>query len=76
MLRMYAPKIHRFLDQLFEVHNVGTPLMRQYLQSYFDLYWDLHLGVAGRRDPGRSSADRPELHGRPGLLVPDVAGRA
>jgi hypothetical protein len=44
---MYAEKIKRFLDQLFDEQNVDKPLMQQYYQGYFDMYWDLHLGVRG-----------------------------
>jgi hypothetical protein len=44
---MYAEKIKRFLDQLFDKQNVDKPLMQQYYQGYFDMYWDLHLGVRG-----------------------------
>src|SRR5829696_6391791 len=44
---MYAEKIKRFLDQLFDEQNVEKPLMQQYYQGYFDMYWDLHLGVRG-----------------------------
>ncbi len=42
---MYADKISRFLDRLFDDKNAGKPLMTRYLDSYFDLFWDLHLGV-------------------------------
>jgi hypothetical protein len=42
----YSPKVNRFLEQLFDAQNAGKPLMCQYVQRYFDLYWDLHLGVA------------------------------
>lgn len=41
----YSAKVNRFLDQLFDAQNASQPLMRHYLQRYFDLYWDLHLGV-------------------------------
>jgi hypothetical protein len=44
---MYAEKIKRFLDQLFDEQNVDKPLMQQYYEGYFDMYWDLHLGVRG-----------------------------
>mgnify|MGYP003297794209 CR=1 FL=1 len=44
---MYAEKIQRLLDQLFDEQNVDKPLMQQYYQGYFDMYWDLHLGVRG-----------------------------
>jgi hypothetical protein len=48
---MYSAKINGFLDHLFEEHNAGRPLMHQYLQSYFDMYWDLHVGVTGDAIP-------------------------
>ena len=48
---MYSAKIKRFLDVLFDEQNEGKPLMYQYLQNYFDLYWDLHLGVTGNDIP-------------------------
>ena len=43
----YRDKIIRFFDQFFADANVGKPLMREYYAIYFDLYWDLHLGVTG-----------------------------
>lgn len=42
---MYGDKVARFFNQLFADQNAHQPLMRRYLDSYFDLYWDLHLGV-------------------------------
>jgi hypothetical protein len=42
---MYSDKIKRFLDALFDEPNEGKPLMQQYYQRYFDLYWNLHLGI-------------------------------
>ena len=32
---------------LLEEKNADKPLMQRYLDSYFDLFWDLHLGVRG-----------------------------
>jgi hypothetical protein len=57
---MYAEKIKRFLDQLFDEQNVDKPLMQQYYQGYFDMYWDLHLGVRGDDIPAeiREIGDR------------------
>jgi hypothetical protein len=49
---MYGDKINGFFEQLFQNQNADKPLMRQYLDSYFDLYWDLHLGVKGDAVPG------------------------
>ena len=48
---MYADKVTRFFDKLLHGHNAGKPLMRLYLQGYFELYWDLHLGVSGDAIP-------------------------
>jgi hypothetical protein len=48
---MYAGKVRTFFDQLLEEENAGKPLMRRYLDSYFDLFWDLHLGVKGDEIP-------------------------
>jgi hypothetical protein len=36
-----------FFNKLLDARNAGKPLMRPYLEGYFDLYWDLHLGVKG-----------------------------
>jgi hypothetical protein len=47
----YARKVRTFFDQLLEEKNAGKPLMRRYLESYFDLFWDLHLGVRGDEIP-------------------------
>ena len=44
---MYSDKIKHFLDYLFDDQNEGKPLMQRYYQGYFDMYWDLHLGVRG-----------------------------
>lgn len=48
---MYGEKVASFFNQLFADQNANKPLMRQYLNSYFDLYWDLHLGVRGEAIP-------------------------
>lgn len=42
---MYGGKVERFFDKLLGDENIGKPLMRPYLDSIWDLYWDLHLGV-------------------------------
>jgi cytochrome P450 len=44
---MYGDKVVRFFDQLLDRRYADQPLMRRYLDRYFDLYWDLHLGVCG-----------------------------
>jgi hypothetical protein len=43
----YEAKVSRFYDRLFDGPNGGKPLMHEYYANYFDLYWDLHLGVTG-----------------------------
>jgi len=43
----HRPKVELFLDQLFAPAHEGRPLMAAYYEDYFDLYWDLHLGVRG-----------------------------
>ena len=48
---MYKNKITAFFEGLFRPENANKPLMRQYLDTYFDLYWDLHLGVTGNEIP-------------------------
>jgi hypothetical protein len=48
---MYGSKVRRFFDILLDDANAGRPLMQKYTDGYFDLYWDLHLGVTGE---GRS----------------------
>jgi len=50
---MYSAKIIRFFDQLFSPANAGKPLMRIYLDTFWDLYWDLHLGVKGDQLPAQ-----------------------
>jgi cytochrome P450 len=47
----YQDKIVRFFDQLLSPGNAGKPLMRIYLDTFWDLYWDLHLGVKGNQIP-------------------------
>jgi hypothetical protein len=43
----YADKVRSFLAHLFDEANAGKPLMHRYYADYFDLYWNLHLGVTG-----------------------------
>jgi hypothetical protein len=50
---MYGDKVVQFFDRLLDQRNAGKPLMRAYLEGYFDLYWDLHLGVKGDAIPAR-----------------------
>lgn len=37
----------RFYEKLFADSNSGKPLMQCYFDNYYDLYWDLHVGVTG-----------------------------
>ena len=48
---MYQAKIVGFWNQLFSPANANKPLMRIYLDTFWDLYWDLHLGVSGKDLP-------------------------
>jgi cytochrome P450 len=48
---MYQAKVVGFFDQLFSPANANKPLMRIYLNTFWDLYWDLHLGVKGKDIP-------------------------
>ncbi|HLJ88177.1 MAG TPA: hypothetical protein VKZ53_15255 [Candidatus Angelobacter sp.] len=50
-LPMYSGKVQHFLDRLFDKAHREKPLMHFYFEEYFDLYWDLHLGVKGRDVP-------------------------
>jgi cytochrome P450 len=50
---MYGDKVAQFFDKLLDPRNEAKPLMRPYLEGYFDLYWDLHLGVKGDAIPAR-----------------------
>ncbi len=47
----YRPKLVRFYEKLFADSNAGKPLMRCYFDNYYDLYWDLHVGVTGDAIP-------------------------
>jgi hypothetical protein len=50
---MYATKVRHFFDVLLADENAGRPLMREYLDGYFDLYWDLHVGATGDAIPSQ-----------------------
>jgi cytochrome P450 len=50
---MYGDKVMQFFDKLLDGRNAGKPLMRPYLAGYFDMYWDLHLGVKGEAIPAK-----------------------
>ena len=64
---MYRDKVVQFFTKLLDVANAGKPLMRSYLPGYFDLYWDLHLGLRSDSDTNQSAPvwGKPEY--RPGL---------
>lgn len=48
LMPQYAPKIQSFFTTLLAQANAGSPMMGEYLESYYkDLYWDLHVGVTG-----------------------------
>lgn len=47
----YRPKVQRAIGRLFDADHAGAPLMQRYYDGYFDLYWDLHLGVRGEDIP-------------------------
>ena len=49
--QVYQKKVTTFFDRLFEAKRANKPLMRQYLDIYFDLYWELHVGVTGESIP-------------------------
>jgi hypothetical protein len=50
---MYRDRVRQSIDNLLSDRNAGQPLMRRYLDGYFDLYWDLHLGVTGEAIPAQ-----------------------
>jgi hypothetical protein len=50
---MYSGKVMQFFNDWLDDRNVGKPLMGPYLESFFDMYWDLHLGVKGDAVPAR-----------------------
>jgi hypothetical protein len=44
---MYGGKVVAFFDRLVDAQYAGKPFMRHYPDYYFDIYWDLHVGVTG-----------------------------
>jgi hypothetical protein len=48
---MYRDKVLRFFNGLLSYAHAGQPLMRRYVDGYFDVYWDLHVGVSGDAIP-------------------------
>ena len=41
----YQEKVTKFFGKILDPENADKPLMRLYLDNYFYLYWNLHLGV-------------------------------
>jgi cytochrome P450 len=48
---MYRDKVEQFFDTILHASHAGKPVMGRYLENYFDLLWDLHLGVKGDAIP-------------------------
>ncbi len=48
---IYQAKVVSFLDQLLAPQFADKPFMRHYLDDYWHVYWDLHLGVKGEDIP-------------------------
>lgn len=48
---MYRDKVQAFFDTILHASQAGKPVMGRYLENYFDLFWDLHLGVRGDAIP-------------------------
>jgi hypothetical protein len=48
---MYRDKVEQFFDTILHASHAGKPVMGRYLENYFDLFWDLHLGVKAMRFP-------------------------
>ncbi|WP_026357272.1 hypothetical protein [Mycobacterium sp. 141] len=49
----YRNKVVDYFTGLFGPQNANKPLMRIYLDTFWDLYWDLHLGVRGKQIPDK-----------------------
>jgi cytochrome P450 len=47
----YRGKLTSFFEKLFLNANAGKPLMHTYFDNYYDLYWNLHVGVTGDAIP-------------------------
>jgi hypothetical protein len=47
----YRGELTRFFERLFANANAGKPLMHTYFDNYYDLYWNLHVGVTGDAIP-------------------------
>lgn len=52
---MYGDKVVTFFNRLLDVQYAGKPFMRHYLDYYFDIYWNLHVGVQGAQSRRRSA---------------------
>jgi hypothetical protein len=42
----YSQKVTDFFGQLLDDTNAGKPLMAKYVDTYWNLYWALHLGIS------------------------------
>ena len=51
LMGKYSPKVASYFDALFDEQNSNKPLMREYLDSYSNLYWNLHLSSTGAEIP-------------------------
>jgi hypothetical protein len=47
----YRGKIQRFYERFLADANAGKPMMNNYFEKYYDLYWDLHVGATGSEIP-------------------------
>ena len=61
-------KVARFFDRLLAPKNQGKGLPGLYQDYYFDLYWDLHLGVRGKKAAGLPTRAGEEFNLLLGLL--------
>ncbi|WP_354084975.1 hypothetical protein [Bradyrhizobium sp. S3.3.6] len=50
---MFSDKVTKFFDGLLAPGNAGKPLMRSYLETFWHIYWDLHLGIKGDAIPAQ-----------------------
>jgi hypothetical protein len=48
---MYGDKVVTFFNRLLDARYAEKPFMRHCLDDYFDIYWDLHVGVKGGAIP-------------------------
>ena len=59
---MYRDKVRQFFDTILHASHAGKPVMGRYLVNYFDLFWDLHLGVKGDAIPAGIRAFAQSFH--------------